>query len=98
MNGYGMTVESYKELLGSNRTDMDKEFLKAEIKALEPFVERTEEEIIRMFDSGAFNGVLKKYCEVAMKNCGFEYEEISRVLAEIGCLLDEIRANEIIKK
>lgn len=98
MNGYKMTVESYEKILESDRTDIDKDYIKAQIKSLEPFAERTEEERIKMFDSGAFNEVLKSYCKVAMQNCGFEYEEISKVLGEISWLLDTVNANDILKR
>ena len=69
MNNFQSDIESYKQILDSNRTDIDREYIKAEIKALEPFAERTEEEIIKMFDSGAFSDILKAYCKKAMQNC-----------------------------
>lgn len=35
----------------------------AEIRALEPFADRTDKKIIKMFDSGAFSDILKAYCK-----------------------------------
>lgn len=35
----------------------------AEIRALEPFADRTDKKIIKMFDCGAFSDILKAYCK-----------------------------------
>lgn len=97
MNGYEFTIAGYKQVLESNREDIDREYIKAHIKALEPFAERTEQEIIKMFDTGAFNEVLKAYCRKAMENSGIDSEKISEVMGEIKWLLDTVKAEEIIK-
>lgn len=96
MNGYKILLESYKEML-NNPNIANKDSIHAEIKALEPFVDRTEEEINRMFDSGAFNQILKAYCKEAMMNCGLNRDIISKVISDIEYLLDTKRANEILK-
>lgn len=98
MNGYEFTIAAYKQVLESDREDIDRDYIKAKIKSLEPFAERTEEERVKMFDSGAFNDVLKAYCKVAMNNCKFKKEDIIDVIAEINFLLDTVSANEIIKR
>ena len=97
MNGYEFTIAGYKQILESDRQDIDRDYIRAEIKSLEPFAERSEEERLKMFDSGAFNEVLKAYCKAAMKNCEIKQEDISRVLREISYLLDTVKASEIIK-
>ena len=97
MNGYEFTIAGYKKFLESDREDIDRDYIKAQIKSLQPFAERTEEERIMMFDSGAFNDVLKAYCKTAMKNCNFKREDINNVICEINFLLDTVKANEIIK-
>ena len=97
MNGYEFSIAGYKQVLESGRTDIDREYIQAEIKALEPFACRTEQEIIKMFDSGAFNEVLKAYCKKAMENSGIDKEKIDDVMGEIKWLLDTVRAEEIIK-
>ena len=97
MNGYEFTIAGYKQVLESDRKDIDREYIKAEIKALEPFAERTEQEIIKMFDTGAFNEVLKAYCRKAMENSGIDKEKIDDVMGEIKWLLDTVRAEEIVK-
>ena len=97
MNSYQSYIESYKQILESNRKDIDREYIKSEIKALEPFAERTDEEIIKMFDSGAFRDILKAYCKKAMQNCKID-DTIDRVMSEIKWLLDNTeKASPIIK-
>ena len=97
MNSYQSYIESYKQILESNRKDIDREYIKSEIKALEPFAERTDEEIIKMFDSGAFRDILKAYCKKAMQNCKIDDYTIDRVMSEIKWLLDTEKASQIIK-
>ena len=69
----------------------------AEIRALEPFAEQTDEKIIKMFDSGAFNEVMTAYCKKAMLNCKVDDETIDKVMSEIKWLLDTEKASQIIK-
>lgn len=97
MNNFQSDIEAYRQILDSNRKDIDREYIKAEIKALEPFAERTEEEIIKMFDSGAFNEVMTAYCKKAMQNCKIDDETIDKVMGEIKWLLDTEKASQIIK-
>ena len=96
MNSYQSYIESYKQILENNRKDIDREHITSEIKALEPFAERTDEEIIKMFDSGAFRDILKAYCKKAMQNCKID-DTIDRVMSEIKWLLDTEKASQIIK-
>lgn len=98
MNGYQMHIDAYKQVLESDRTDIDREYIEAQIKSLQPFAERTEEERIAMFNSGAFNDVLKSYCRVALQNCDIDSETVGRVMEEIRWLLDTVSANEILQK
>lgn len=101
MNGYQMHIDAYRSLLEKDREDMcdaDKEYIRAQIKALEPFAERTEEERRMMFDTGAFNDVLKSYCKVAMQNCDIDDKVISQVLEEVAWLLDTVCADKILKR
>ena len=97
MNNFKSDIEAYRQILDSKREDIDREYIKAEIKALEPFAERTEAEIIKMFDSGAFNEVMTAYCKKAMLNCKVDDDTIDRVMSEIKWLLDTEKASQIIK-
>lgn len=96
MNGYQMHIDAYKKFL--EEPDANKEYIQAEIRALEPFAERTEPERIKMFDTGAFNEVAKAYCRAAMTNCDIDSETIKNVLKEMEWLFDTVEANKIIKR
>lgn len=95
MVGYRMLLDAHKKVLEEDGSGVDREFVKAEIKALEPFAERTEQEVLRMFDSGAFNEVTKAYCKLAMQNCGLDAKITNDVLSEISYLFDTVSANEL---
>lgn len=100
MNAYKELVDSYKQVLEKcdESRNIEKAVIEAKIKSLEPFSERTNEEIAGMFDSGAFNEVLKAYCRVAMQNCNITKKKINEVMEEIKWLLDTVGANEILDK
>lgn len=98
MNGYKLLIDSYKAALEREDKSIDRDFIHAKIRSLEPFSERTNEEIVRMFDSGAFNDVLLAYCRVAMQNCHLDQEKINEVLEEVRWLLDTTGANEILNR
>lgn len=97
MNSYQSNIDAYKQILESDRKDVDREYIQAEIKSLEPFAVRTEEERLKMFDSGAFNEVLEAYCKKAMQNCHVDDNTVSDVMSELKWLLDTVTANQIIK-
>lgn len=97
MNGYQMQIDAYKQILESKK-EIDKDYIKSEIRALEPFAERTDKEILKMFDSGAFNEVTKAYCKAAMENCSLDPKAIDAVMGELKYLFDTVRASEIMKK
>lgn len=100
MKSYKILLDSYKQVLEScNESEkLDKAVIKAKIRSLEPFADRTEEEVVEMFDSGAFNDVLRAYCRVAMKNCNLSRKKTNEVLEELRWLLDTVGANEILNK
>lgn len=98
MVGYQMLLYAHKKVLEEDGPGVDREFIEAEIKALEPLAERTEQEVLRMFDCGAFNEVTKAYCRLAMQNCGLDKKITNDVLNEISYLFDTVRANEIMSQ
>ena len=59
MNGYTMLAESYKKLLQEGK--VTEEEAKKNIKVMEFLAECSEEEINIMFDSAAFNEIMKEY-------------------------------------
>ena len=100
MNGYTMLAESYKKLLKEGK--VTEEEAKKNIKVMEFLAECSEEEINIMFDSAAFNEIMKAYVRRAINNADLgeeeEKEEIkSKIMNELRWLLSEKTAGEIMK-
>lgn len=100
MNGYTMLAESYKKLLQEGK--VTEEEAKKNIKVMEFLAECSEEEINIMFDSAAFNEIMKEYVRRAINNADLgeeeEKEEIkSKIMNELRWLLSEKTAGEIMK-
>lgn len=100
MNGYTMLAESYKKLLHEGK--VTEEEAKKNIKVMEFLAECSEEEINIMFDSAAFNEIMKEYVRRAINNADLgeeeEKEEIkSKIMNELRWLLSEKTAGEIMK-
>ena len=95
-------MECYREMIKMFeqtliKTNIDESIIKAEIKALEPFADRTQSEIYKMFDTGAFNDILKAYCKVALVESGINTSDIDTVLQILNYLLETITSGEIVK-
>lgn len=93
MNGYLVASDSYRQLLESN-AEVDKVKIKKTIKALDFLatcdrVERTE-----LFNSGAFNNILKGYFLMAINNQNLDGNIKEGLMGEIKSLLDTVPATE----
>ena len=100
MHGYTMLAESYKKLLQEGK--VTEEEAKKNIKVMEFLAKCSEEEINIMFDSAAFNEIMKEYVRRAINNADLgeeeEKEEIkSKIMNELRWLLSEKTAGEIMK-
>lgn len=93
MNGYEMLASGYKKL--RERDDVDTTYCDKNIKVLEMLASLSQDEIYYMFDSSAFNEIVKAYVKVALKNCKMDPDV---VLAELNCLFSECTAAEIVKR
>ena len=97
MNGYKMLMESYKKVLEEDRPGVDAECVREQIKALEPLVDRSNDEILGIYDTGAFNDVTLAYCRTAMRNCGVEEKVIGSVVEEMKWLFEKKKKKSILK-
>lgn len=94
MNGYELMAETYrKSKAEQNTTAYD-----STIKTLDFLATCSEQDIAELFNSSAFNDITKAYCEVAMKNKGYDAEQIAEVRREIGCLFSEYTVKDILRK
>lgn len=99
MNGYQMTADSYRQLLESDKyPDIDREAIQHKIKALDFLATATEEERLELFNSSAFNDVVKGYLKMAVDNIELEEEEREEVrqklLNEFRYLFDTVTAKQ----
>lgn len=97
MNGYELHVNAYRKILQENDSLSEdvKASIEREIKILDIMANLSEQERMMLFDTGAYNDVLKGYCRKAMQNCDIDHKKIQQVIGEIGYLLDTIGASNI---
>ena len=93
MNGYQMTADSYRTLLEREK-DIDRASIERKIKALDFLATATEEERLELFNSGAFNDVVKGYMEMAVDNMELEDEVRQGLLNELHYLFDTVGAKQ----
>lgn len=59
--------------------------------------ELTEDEFYKLFDSGAFNDILKAYCEIAAKKIGLTETQIDDLTNELNNAMDIMTAKAALK-
>lgn len=95
MNGYQMTADSYRQLLESDKSqDIDREAIQHKIKALDFLATATEEERLELFNSSAFNDVVKGYMKMAVDNMELDKETRQGLLNELRYLFDTVTADQ----
>jgi len=88
MNGYKITADAYRSFLDDPTADKDS--LKATIKALDFLSTCDKATIYALFDSSAFNDIVKGYVEmIADEGEGFTDEQRSYIKRHISGLFDE---------
>lgn len=93
MNGYQMTADSYRKLLESEK-DIDRASTESKIKALDFLATATEKERLELFNSSAFNDVVKGYLKMACDNLKLEDEVRQGLLNELRYLFDTVTADQ----
>ena len=96
MNGYAMTSQAYKRYLEEHPDEPDniKESIYHKIKALDLLAECTEEERLELFNSSAFNDVVKGYVKMAANNIGLDDGTKGWLLSELRFLFSTVTADE----
>lgn len=93
MNGYQMTADSYRKLL-EREQDIDRASIESKIKALDFLATCSKEERLELFNSSAFNDVVKGYMQMAIDNMKLEEETKSGLLQELRYLFDTVTAEQ----
>ena len=93
MNGYQMTADSYRTLL-EREQNIDRASIERKIKALDFLATCTKEERLELFNSSAFNDVVKGYLKMACNNMELEDETRQGLLNELRYLFDTVTADQ----
>lgn len=93
MNGYKNTADAYRRLLETDK-NIDREYTQRKIKALDFLSECNQQEIQEVFNSSAFNNIVKGYLLMACKNAGIDDETRKELFNELRYLFDEKTADE----
>lgn len=96
MANYDLMIQSYEDILAKKPDMCDAETVKLSLDALKTLNNKTDDEICAIFNTGAFNDILKGYCKKAMENCKLDKEQIDAVMAEIKWLLDTCNARQML--
>ena len=95
-NGYQIAADGYKQYLEKHPDAPQEvaESMKKDIKVLSFLSECDKEEKHKLFNSSAFNDVLKGYVLKAADNLNYSKEKRQELINEVAYLLDVMDANE----
>lgn len=93
MNGYKMTADGYRKLLGNSK--LDQADVESNIKTLDFLATCTKEDIYNLFNSGAFNYICLGYVEMAIN----DFEDLSedmkdRIINHVLYKFDTVTAKQ----
>ncbi len=93
MNGYKMLADSYRKFLDNNTAD--KESIKTHIKALDFLADCDKATIYALFDSSAFNDIVKGYVFLMADNeKELTDEQKSHLKGRIEGLFDSVSSKQ----
>lgn len=94
MNKYYIDLaETYRTMAESGQISKEEADWK---RAVYAFLGTSSDEMINeMFDSGAFNSIVKGYVTLALKNTGTDEEKTKQGLQELCRLFDTVKSKEI---
>ncbi len=93
MNGYIMQAETYKILAERGQISVEEADKMRAVYAFLGTIEK--DQLYALFDSGAFNGIIKGYVKLALKNTEIDEETSEKILQELRWLFDTKGAKEV---
>lgn len=93
MNVFTILADSYREMVDSGR--MTSEEAAQKIRIYDFLSTCSQDDFYCLFDSSAFNYIMKNYVRAALKNAELDEETVIKVMNEIRFLLSEKTAREI---
>lgn len=96
MNGYKMTADSYRQYLEQHPDEPPetKADLACKIKALDIMANCSDSERLQLFNTSAFNDVVKGYVKLALDNLKTDPEQRKAIINEVAYLFDIKTADE----
>ena len=96
MNGYKIMSDGYKAFLQAHPEEPEeaKAGIQRKIKALDFLADCSKEEKLELFNSGAFNDVIKGYFKMSIDNSDLKDESKKELQTELLHLLDTVTAGQ----
>ncbi len=93
MNGYILQAEAYKKLAEQGRIPKEEAERKRAVYAF--LGTCTQDQIYDLFDSSAFNTIVKDYVKLTLKNTETDEETSEKIMQELRWLLDTKSSKEV---
>ena len=97
MSFYKEHAKDLKKFLEANPEKCDISYMKTQIKVYEFLGDLPEGGIYELFNTGAFNDILKAYTEMAAKNIGLTEDQAHQLTRELNYCLDMTGAKQALK-
>jgi hypothetical protein len=95
MNDYEMIADSYKILIEQGK--IDKDTAEKEIRIYDFLGTCDIDDLCRLVNSAAFNGIIMAYCKLAVKNADIGDKEQDKILSQFPWIFEEYTAKEVLK-
>lgn len=98
MNGYKLLADSYRAYLDENEASpIISKDMQSRIKALDFLGECTQRDINNLFNTGAFNDIVKGYVTKAAEKNATTRKAAAQILEALGILFEEMGAQEALE-
>ena len=93
MNGFKLMADSYRQLVEQGK--ISQEDAERDIVTYDFLATCKQEDFYRLFNSGAFNDIVKAYMHKALEGAGVDNETTNKVMEELRWLFDTKQAREV---
>lgn len=96
MNGYIMQAETYRVLAERGQIPKEEADRKRAVYAFLGTIEESQR--YDLFDSSAFNDIVKAYVKLALKNTEIDEEKTEEIMQELRWLFDTKSSKEVLEQ